>query len=123
MKIILYMSLYSLIFLACTPSQNTDIFKNEVIIDYMQRVCDYQLTNPTPHHSKNRNFPNGWVPASFYTGVLATYKITGNKKYLNAAISWSEKTTGNRHRAYVMPMTWLAGRRISNYIYTRMIPG
>ena len=90
MKIILYLSFCSLIFCACTPSYNTDIFKNDVIIDYMQRVCDYQLSNPTPHHSKNRNFTNGWVPASFYTGVMATYKVTGNVKYLNAAIAWSE---------------------------------
>ncbi|TFH00172.1 MAG: glycoside hydrolase family 88 protein [Calditrichales bacterium] len=57
----------------------------------MKQVADYQLENPTPHHSKSKNFPMGWVPASFYTGVLSTWYATGDVKYLEAARSWAER--------------------------------
>jgi rhamnogalacturonyl hydrolase YesR len=67
------------------------IFSREFILDIMKRVADYQLKYPSHHYSEKLDFPMGWVPASFYTGVMACYETTGDKKYLDAAISWGEK--------------------------------
>lgn len=66
-----------------------DIYDAQVIKQMMKDVCDYQLANPTAHPSEDRDFPNGWVKASFYTGVMATYKATGDDKYLKAAMDWA----------------------------------
>lgn len=31
----------------------------------------------------------GWVPASFYTGIMAAYESTGNEKYRDYALQWA----------------------------------
>ena len=53
----------------------------------MRKVCDWQLANPVSFNAKNEN---DWARAAFYTGVIATYKTTGDEKYLKEAIRWSE---------------------------------
>jgi rhamnogalacturonyl hydrolase YesR len=68
-----------------------DYYKRETIIKLMKDVCDYQLENPTPHHNPKKNYPNGWVPASFYTGVMALFQTTGDEKYLNQALKWADQ--------------------------------
>lgn len=67
-----------------------DIFRPDQIKLLMSRVANYQFVNPSRHTSANRDFPMGWVPASFYTGVMAAYQATGDEKYLNEATKWSE---------------------------------
>ncbi|TFG93857.1 MAG: hypothetical protein E4H13_15715, partial [Calditrichales bacterium] len=69
----------------------TDIYTPTFIRTIMKQVADYQLENPTPHHSKSKNFPMGWVPASFYTGVMATWYATSDITYVEAARSWAER--------------------------------
>jgi len=56
----------------------------------MKDVASYQIKNPSQHRSNNRNFANGWVPASFYIGVIAAYESTGDKYYLAQASSWAK---------------------------------
>lgn len=56
----------------------------------MLKVAKYQVKNPSRHRSANRDFPNGWVPASFYIGVMGAYEATGNKYYLKQAQTWAE---------------------------------
>ncbi|MEA3288376.1 MAG: glycoside hydrolase family 88 protein [Candidatus Marinimicrobia bacterium] len=56
----------------------------------MKAVAKYQIKNPSRHRSKNRDFPNGWVPASFYIGVMAAHEATGDKYYLKQARKWAE---------------------------------
>ena len=74
-----------------TLHSENDIFTKNYITDVMKNVADYQLANPTPHYSKKLDYPMGWVPASFYPGVMACYRTTGDEKYLNAALAWGEK--------------------------------
>jgi len=68
-----------------------EIFQSEFIEKIMKKVADYQLENPTPHYSKSKDFPMGWVPASFYPGVMALYETIKDEKYLDACVAWGEK--------------------------------
>lgn len=58
---------------------------HQQIVDVMRKVCDYQLTTAT---GVGRN---DWIRSAFYTGVMATYRTTGDEKYLQAAIKWGEE--------------------------------
>lgn len=70
---------------------NNDYFAQKTILSSMIRVADYQIENPSRHSSKNRDFLNGWVPSSFYTGIMALYRASGDDKYLNNAIAWGKE--------------------------------
>jgi rhamnogalacturonyl hydrolase YesR len=60
-------------------------FASRSVKDIMRAACDYQL------EAQAKTRPNnGWIRATFYTGVLATYRVTGDEKYKNAAVKWSE---------------------------------
>ncbi len=99
MKIRYFISLLLIILLSCasTPRiQSSDsaggdtIYSREFIVGIMKKVADYQLENPSHHYSEKLDYPMGWVPASFYPGVMACYYTTGDEKYLNAAMAWGE---------------------------------
>lgn len=66
---------------------NTDVYKKNYIRQVMKKVCDWQLANPVDLNLKNEN---DWARAAFYTGVMATYRATGDEKYLREAMKWSE---------------------------------
>jgi len=68
-----------------------EIYLPQKIVGLMKIVADYQIANPSRHYSKSKDFPMGWVPASFYPGVIALYETTKDEKYLNACIAWGEK--------------------------------
>ncbi|UCE06373.1 MAG: glycoside hydrolase family 88 protein [bacterium] len=97
MKKILAFS-FCIVTTSCTMVQNVQhlntasgaIFSSEVIIDLMKKVADYQLANPSHHNSKSKDFPMGWIPASFYSGVMALYETSKDEQYLNEAIKWGE---------------------------------
>lgn len=85
------------VFYACGSPDNSDaptmhdaLFQPPEIRSVMADVAGYQFKFPSKHKSVGRDFPMGWVPASFYTGVMAAYHATGDEIYLNAAIEWSE---------------------------------
>ncbi len=61
----------------------------------MRKVCDWQLAHlpaeTVQGDGKTAVLPNdGWVRGAFFTGVMATYRTTGDNQYLNAAQSWAE---------------------------------
>jgi rhamnogalacturonyl hydrolase YesR len=72
---------------AWSQQKRSDLYSKPAIIATMKRVCDWQLANPVSFNAKNEN---DWARAAFYTGVTATYKTTGDKKYLDATTAWSE---------------------------------
>ncbi len=55
------------------------------VLALMRRTADYQLDlqSRTRHN-------NNWIRATFYTGVLAAYRTTGDAKYKDAAVKWAE---------------------------------
>lgn len=60
-------------------------FNAEYITQIMHKVNDYQQNNPGWTDDRN------WERATYYTGVMAFYNTTGDKKILDQAISWSDR--------------------------------
>jgi Predicted unsaturated glucuronyl hydrolase involved in regulation of bacterial surface properties, and related proteins len=72
--------------------ENRDLYSKDFITSQMKKVADWQLAHPVDINVRNEN---DWARAAFYTGVMATYKTTGDEKYLNEAIRWSESFNYN----------------------------
>src|SRR6267142_2194231 len=64
-----------------------DIYSRQYISTIMNRVYDWQITNPVEINQKNNNL---WARAAFYTGIMAAYSTTHRQKYLQQAMSWAE---------------------------------
>ena len=60
----------------------------------IRRACDWQLANlPAQCRSVLHQNPlelkdNGWIRSAFFTGVMAAFRATGDRKYLEAARAW-----------------------------------
>jgi rhamnogalacturonyl hydrolase YesR len=54
----------------------------------MERVYGWQLANPVEINASRNN--NLWARAAFYTGIMAAYRTTLNRKYLEEATRWAE---------------------------------
>lgn len=67
--------------------KSSEMTTKPFIANAMKRVCDWQLANPVSFNVKNEN---DWARAAFYTGVIATYQTTGEKRYNAAATAWAE---------------------------------
>lgn len=96
---------------------NQDIFKSDFVLDIMKKVADYQLENPTQHYSPSKNFPMGWVPASFYPGVMALYETSKDEKYLDACVEWGEKNNWDMGPRFAYADDYACGQ---TYIETYM---
>ena len=64
-----------------------DIYSRQYISTIMGRVYDWQIKNPVEINLRNNNL---WARAAFYTGIMAAYSRTHDKKYLEQAVKWSE---------------------------------
>jgi unsaturated rhamnogalacturonyl hydrolase len=53
----------------------------------MERVYDWQVANPKEINTRNNNL---WARAAFYTGIMAAYRTTGDRRYLDQATRWAE---------------------------------
>jgi rhamnogalacturonyl hydrolase YesR len=62
--------------------------QTEEILPLLHRVNDWQIANP-------RMKPNdrNWERGTWYTGVMAAYKATGDEKFLQQALDW-----GTQHK-------------------------
>jgi rhamnogalacturonyl hydrolase YesR len=68
--------------------------RNE-IIGMMRKVCDWQLAHMPDSwlHPTGRSITiraNGWIRATFFTGVMALWRMTKDPRYLDAAREWAE---------------------------------
>jgi len=57
----------------------------ETVKDLLRRVNAYQLAHPWKATDRN------WIRATYYTGVMAAYRATGEKAYAEQAMRWAEK--------------------------------
>jgi unsaturated rhamnogalacturonyl hydrolase len=64
-----------------------DIYSKRQIRATMERVYDWQITNPVEINQKNNNL---WARAAFYTGIMAAYYTTHRQKYFQEAVRWAE---------------------------------
>jgi len=78
-----------------TPVSGPDIFSREHLLSAMERAFDWQIDNivyeaPLPDGGFQDVSDTEWVRGAFFSGVMAAYEATGNRKYLNAAMEISE---------------------------------
>ena len=64
----------------------TGVFARDFIGAIADKVNTYQYTHPSPYSNDN------WIRGTYYTGVMAMYQATGDKRYLDQCIAWGEKT-------------------------------
>lgn len=83
----LFLLLITFAFPSVAQRKSKDLYSKAYITGMMEKVCSWQLANPVSFNAKNEN---DWARAAFYTGVMATYRTTGNEKYLTEAVKWSE---------------------------------
>jgi unsaturated rhamnogalacturonyl hydrolase len=77
----------ALTFLTGVANSQINIYKRSVIVGKMEKVCSWQLANPVSFNAKNEN---DWARSAFYTGVMATYRTTGDEKFLREAMKWAD---------------------------------
>lgn len=65
--------------------RQTEVLSAEVIRQLMRRVNAHQLAHPWKEIDRN------WIRATYYTGVMAAYRATGEKAYLEQAMRWADK--------------------------------
>ena len=70
----------------------------------MDKVNNYQLMNL----SKGADY--NWVRGTYYTGVMACYQATGDKKYLEQCVKWGNDYKWNV--PYVMPNSKASGANL-----------
>lgn len=83
----------------CTRGRESargDLFSRERILATMERVADWQLA----HMVYEARLPDGgtqpvtdteWVRGAFFAGVMATFRATGGRAYLEAALALADK--------------------------------
>ncbi len=77
----------AIIFLAANfqlRAQTNSDFTPSAILNAMQRVADWQLAHPSPHH------PTEWTQATGDAGMMALVGISGDVKYRNAMLAKGE---------------------------------
>lgn len=61
------------------------VYDKESVKAIMDKVNKYQLENPWTE------FDDNWKRGTYYTGVMACYQATGDKKYLEQCDAWGKK--------------------------------
>ena len=62
-----------------------DIYAKDSVIEIMHKANNYQLKHPYKETDRN------WIRATYYTGVMAFYNASGDKKVLDQAVAWANK--------------------------------
>lgn len=93
-KLVPIVNLCLILFLVCSCSSNQKVTlnSNERILETKQNVLDvinqvnqyWQQKNPVPASPF-------WHPATYHTGNIEAYKITGKQEYLDYSKAWAEK--------------------------------
>lgn len=67
------------------PTPVSAELSQQPIKEVMHKVADWQLANPRNHHKLD------WHYGAFYTGLMALYETTGERRYLNEMINLGQK--------------------------------
>jgi len=68
-----------------TAQSIKNIYSQKNIEEIILKVNDYQFKHPWKETDDN------WIRGTYYTGVMACYKATGNQKLLEQCNDWGEK--------------------------------
>ncbi|NOX46286.1 MAG: glycoside hydrolase family 105 protein [Chlorobi bacterium] len=63
----------------------SNALKKDSIIAVMDKVNSYQIKESSPFNSRN------WKTSTYFTGVMAFHKATGNPKLLGQCVQWAER--------------------------------
>jgi len=63
----------------------TDKYSKEFIKLIIEKVNNYQIAHPWAAKDNN------WIRGTYYTGVMAAYQATGEKKYLDQCNDWGKE--------------------------------
>lgn len=85
-------TLFGLLLTLVACAEDEPSFRNEPttpsnIEQFMQLVCDWQLSHPIARIDAPNEM---WERSAFYLGVMATYRVTQQKKYLDATSTWAQ---------------------------------
>ena len=69
------------------PQRFDDTYSGKSIRAVMGKVFEWQAAHPVEINERNENL---WARAAFYAGVMAAYRSTGERKYLEGATGWAE---------------------------------
>ncbi|MFI3316634.1 MAG: glycoside hydrolase family 88 protein [Rikenellaceae bacterium] len=85
----IFLFLLSLLVISCQKSN----FDPDTIVRNMERVAAYELANPSHHYAEDDpyNYPNGWVPSTFYISLIPLYEATQDSQYIDAVKAWGDK--------------------------------
>jgi rhamnogalacturonyl hydrolase YesR len=64
-----------------------DVRSRKAVRAVMRKVFDWQAAHPVGMDAENNNL---WARAAFYAGVLAAYRSTGERAYVERATRWAE---------------------------------
>ena len=112
----------SLLQLAFFVSAQEDIYSKSFVKSQIDKVNDYQYANPW------REFDDNWIRGTYYTGVMACYQATGDKKLLDQcdalgnALNWKIPQLKPGHRSsgvnlLTIGQTWLESYMVSKKKY------
>ena len=72
------------------PAVETSLSEKD-ILNSMARVCDWQLANMPVPGEHPRHYKNwDWTNAALFTGIMAMYQTSGEKKYYKAVEGFAE---------------------------------
>lgn len=73
-------------------NSSPEIPQKTEVQEIMTLVCDYELKNIHLADNWQRFILNSWIPSSFYPGLMAQYRVSGDERYLKMAKLWAEAT-------------------------------
>jgi len=86
-----YFVLFGAIFIVFGCVENEpNVPEKEEVKKIMTLVCDYELENTHLADNWQRFRLNSWIPSSFYPGLMAQYRVSGDERYLKMAKLWAE---------------------------------
>ncbi|MBT29240.1 MAG: family 88 glycosyl hydrolase [Thalassobius sp.] len=80
-------------FFPLTLLAQEEVFEPQYIKNTMDKAALWQIEHP-------KHKPYDWTNGAFYTGIMAAYETTGNKKLLKAALAMGKETK------------WIPGERL-----------
>ena len=84
-------------------------YDKQQIIDLIAKMNDYWIELHKPETQDS-----GWVQGTYYIGCMGAYRLTGDRKYLDNAISWAD-TNNWEYRKLCKPSVPLYQNNADNY--------
>lgn len=110
---------FTLIFSICFFSADylksqINCFDQQSVIQLMDKVNRYQIEATGKKVSRN------WKQSTYYTGVMAFYQATHNRKLLEQAMNWSEKNDWEAGNEFFFPANRLTCTQTYLQIFSEM---